>query len=155
MTNDILKDGITGFFAIGQAPPETVSKKQILADCHLVARTFGWSVGTTNWATMSRNFHAVELCAGSKSIWVLFNQHHPLCAFSRLSAIEPGQHKFLDQEALFETFGELTSFRPLAISDLQRRVTAEDLKALNRAELEQVNYWKPSQIGDVIFNNWD
>ena len=41
------------------------------------------------------------------------------------------------------------------LDELSRTITKSDLSLLDRAEIEQVKYWKPATIGELAFNWWD
>jgi len=44
---------------------------------------------------------------------------------------------------------------PLALKPGSKKGILQNDNDLNSAELEQVAYWKPERIGEVIFNYWD
>ncbi|MER6473230.1 hypothetical protein [Streptomyces collinus] len=46
-------------------------------------------------------------------------------------------------------------FRLLNVEELSTPLTAADTSELAEAELEQVRYWRPSTIGELMFNWWD
>jgi hypothetical protein len=41
------------------------------------------------------------------------------------------------------------------LEELSRPIAKTDLDQLDRAEIEQVKYWKPHTIGELAFNWWD
>ena len=38
---------------------------------------------------------------------------------------------------------------------LRKPVTPDDCLQLSRAECEQIRYWRPRTVGEVLFNFWD
>ncbi len=62
---------------------------------------------------------------------------------------------FVEPVSLAGIFSTLTEFQPLDADWLATEPTPELLMDLGPAELEQVNYWKPQRIGELIFNYWD
>jgi len=34
-------------------------------------------------------------------------------------------------------------------------IDVDSLSELNTAELDQVKYWKPSRVSEIVFNFWD
>ena len=44
---------------------------------------------------------------------------------------------------------------PLVLKLGSKKGILQNDNYLNSAELEQVAYWKPERIGEVIFNYWD
>ncbi|GAM12185.1 hypothetical protein SAMD00020551_0315 [Mesobacillus selenatarsenatis SF-1] len=44
---------------------------------------------------------------------------------------------------------------PLVLKPGSKKGILQNDNDLNSAELEQVAYWQPKRIGEVIFNYWD
>lgn len=44
---------------------------------------------------------------------------------------------------------------PLYIKESTAQIILENDNELNSAELEQIAYWKPKSVGEVIYNFWD
>lgn len=62
---------------------------------------------------------------------------------------------FTDDPLIAKALNPLSQFEVLSRHDLSRPLADFDLSELGRAELEQVQYWKPHTLGEVIFNRWD
>jgi hypothetical protein len=82
------------------------------------------------------------------------------CHASVLAFVPPGAFgltslEFIAPASLASAFASMTEFHPLDADWLAADLRAELLADLSPAELEQVKYWKPQRIGDVVFNCWD
>tara|TARA_R110002072_G_scaffold101462_3_gene223377 strand:- start:6506 stop:6901 length:396 start_codon:yes stop_codon:yes gene_type:complete len=100
------------------------------------------------------NFADALLQIGDDRVVVLLNCFHPLVAFaSETDAGAPPE--FRDHSDLTHAFSGYPDFTILSVATLIQPPTAEMLSKLATAEMEQFNYWKPSRIGDIIFNYWD
>ena len=88
-----------------------------------------------------------------KVFYILLNEHYPYLTFASL--VEPGNIAFIDQPALHEPFSPF--YRVLGPVELNvpfNQTMAKNTE-LNRTELEQLAYWKPETVGQIIFNFWD
>ena len=147
----MLPQGITGFWMDGGQPPPSVSKKSVLAVAHSSAREIGQAVVTTNWATHN-NFHVVEISGCQSKLTMLFNAQYPVVGLAE--ALLPNDHRivFQDHAALASAVSTTSEFLVLSADELRRPVTSKDLDKLNSAELQQVEYWKPATVGELVFN---
>lgn len=101
-----------------------------------------------------RNFLTAQFATPLGEIAALLNQHVPLLGFAVPS--RPGKPlRFADVRELANAFAQLGMYRVLSLSDLQQPITADELARLSPTEIEQVNYWKPTSLGQIIFNAWD
>lgn len=148
-----LQCGITGFFAAGDSPLAETDLASFRRCCFQAARRLsGRVLSKDEGLGSSRNYYAatIELPDGAAAI--LINAFVPIVAFAK--ANEPSL-EFLDLPELAEEFAARGEFKVLDRSALERPVTAEDTLLLAPAELEQLRYWRPRRVGDVIFNGWD
>ena len=60
--------------------------------------------------------------------------------------------RFVDESNLTTLFMQF--YRVLTVAELNKPLRQLD-NGLNQAEWEQIAYWKPERIGDIIFNYWD
>ncbi|ECW8277081.1 hypothetical protein F3250_12315, partial [Listeria monocytogenes] len=87
------------------------------------------------------------------SLYILLNAHYPYLTFA--SAVELGNINFIENPFLYEQFApfyKIIDAVELNSSFNQSMVKKADL---NSAELEQLAYWKPETVGQIIFNYWD
>jgi hypothetical protein len=86
---------------------------------------------------------------------VLCNTILPLIGFAQSGAPGYFQPEFRDASVLAAAFAEVGGFEVLRAKFLESYPTAELLADLSAVELEQVRYWRPQRIGDIVFNHWD
>ena len=152
-----ISKGITGFFNAHQKfRPPTVSQKQIMEACNLVARETGYRVKDHYWARETQNFHRVRLTKHDNSVAVFFNEHYPVVAFGKgMPKDDWGALDVIEDDVLRTAFDQLTSFRPIPVKELARELSSRDLEVLGESEVEQAKYWSSKTVEEVIFNNWD
>ncbi|MFC7710781.1 hypothetical protein [Micromonospora lupini] len=62
---------------------------------------------------------------------------------------------FVDHPDLAAALTNLTDAQPLTAEQLQTNLSQVDLTALSAHEHDQINYWKPTTVGELLFNFWD
>jgi hypothetical protein len=150
----ILPRGITGFFTKGldEAPP-AVNVKTFTRACHSAAQLEGGSAEQIQPASYPRNYHSAVLRLRDGMVAVLCNAHFPWIAF--VAASNDDTHRFLTATALASRFREMMPCEVWDPSLLEGHPNAESLAQLSTAEREQIRYWRPERLGDIIFNAWD
>lgn len=154
MQRDLLRYGITGFWVAGAQPAPRVEQKAVMSAAHSAARQAGRTVGRATWAEHC-SFHEISIARGQSASAVLFNASYPLIAFAALRDEGETRLEFVDDEPLAAAFNALSPFRALSVAELKRPFGPEDLASLNEAECQQVTYWQPATVGDLVFNFWD
>ena len=73
-----------------------------------------------------------------------------------------GNIKFIDEPDLIKQFSSFYKVlgtkelnEPLSLRFGSKKSILQNANELNSAELEQIAYWKPEKVGEVIFNYWD
>jgi hypothetical protein len=90
----------------------------------------------------------------ARTVVLLLSAYVPLLAFAE-PPIRYMVQAFVDPPPeLAERFRGL-GYQVLDRAALEAPVRKESLAELRKSELDQVRYWKPERIGDVIFNHWD
>lgn len=56
---------------------------------------------------------------------------------------------------LLEQLYWCSDLRPLKLNELLQAYSPDALAELERSELDQIAYWKPQRLGDIIFNWYD
>lgn len=149
-----LAKGVTGF----DAPKEGVPVKRFTEACHAAARQVGGRVHQVRAAyeQVTSNFHEalMTLRHGTETVRVLCNAHHPIVAFTRPAANGAAVRlEFLDCPELADVMRE--EFALMSRAEACAGVSDELVAQLGDAELQQMRYWKPQRVGDVVFNYWD
>ena len=154
MDNNLLDYGVTGFWMVDQDEPPKVARTDVTAAMRAVALSVGWQVLETRWAEHT-SFHETRMAGDDQRLSILFNISYPLVAFSEPTKTGDMHIDFKDHQPLAQAVLHATKFRPLAIAELMRPLQQADLSGLNEAEHQQIDYWQPATIGEVIFNFWD
>ena len=92
----------------------------------------------------------------SQAVWVLEHKLVPITASTDhdpTSVLEIGCH-IVDSTVMAET-AEQSGWRLLGAAEAAEPVNGTVLGDLGEDELTQVRYWRPSCVGEVVFNHWD
>lgn len=141
--------GITGYRSLKEEELPITDGTEFIQHCYAIIRQLGGKVKSTTEENFYRNFYTVKYDYHGEINFVLLNKHYPFLAFA--SSID--SLTFLDFPDMAATFNVF--YTVLSKEILNRALTADHLSTLSKAELEQITYWKPETIGEVIFNNWD
>lgn len=146
----ILQRGITGFWNVNTEPPPFLDEKAFHRTCHALGRENGGVVTEVDTDTAARNFYSAKLSRYDQSIFILQNIYYSYITFaqrdtaSRFVLISPPDWLQLSDD----------SVRVLSPNELNqdwRGLCGE----LSPEELEQIRYWNPQTVGEIIFNTWD
>lgn len=147
--------GATGFWRQGDDPLRRVDVAAFKTACHAVARSIRATVGHVTPAGVTPSFHTVLITAPGIRSTVLCHEVLSVVAFvagpPRAGA---PLTDFTSPPAWADTF-ELSGFRLLDVDELSTPLAAADTSELAEAELEQVRYWRPGTVGELMFNWWD
>lgn len=141
-----LPRGITGFRHVSEPPLPTVEPGALRA---ALGAASGSRVTLPAPDGIVRSFHQALVPGG---LVVLCNQHHPWLAATRAP---------VDGEPAFEEppdwLRALEGFVVLDRATLESSVGPDDprLADLGPTERDQLRYWRPRRLGDVVFNLWD
>jgi hypothetical protein len=150
----ILPEGITGFFEGGRdATPPVVDPSSFVGACYAAARAESGRVERFEPAGVSRNYHRAILRMIHGPIAVLCNAHFPIIAFAEASDDLP--LRFVEAEALASRIEEVMPCEIASRPSLEAHPDAESLANLRAAERDQIRYWRPPRLGEIIFNFWD
>lgn len=145
----ILPRGITGFWGTDTAPPPHLDEKAFCQMCYSIAMENGGVVTEVDTDTAARNFYSAKLSRYDQSVFILQNIHYPYIAFaqrdaaSRFVLISPPDWLQLSDDPV----------RVLSPNELNQDwhgLCGE----LSPEELEQIRYWNPQTVGEIIFNTW-
>ncbi|WP_173193234.1 hypothetical protein [Paenibacillus alginolyticus] len=153
----MLPNGISGFHINDLPYANSLQFKRL---CDTLANYNNGKVLSFEEPHVAQNFYKAELDFKGKSIFVLLNTSYPFIAFA--SSVEYFKIKFVDHSLsnVINAFGN--GLRILLADELNERLqldektrTVKNENCLNNQELDQIFYWKPEIVGDVIFNFWD
>lgn len=146
----LLPRGITGFWSVNANPPPFLDEKAFRRMCHALARENGGTVAEVDTDTASRNFYSAKLSRYDQSVFLLQNIHYPYAAFAQRDA--DGRFIFTSPPEWLRLPEGTVRFLSLAeLNQDWRNLCGE----LSPEELEQICYWNPKTVGEIIFNTWD
>ena len=153
-----LRKGITGFCNVDDPPLTKCNLATFRALCYDAVRMVGGRIlnhdRRPNEIEASFQMIVLELRGVQRA--VLINNHFPIIGF----AVPPndgdtGPLQFIDCDELGNLFRASGQYEVVSQEELERAVGQNDLEQLLPEEIEQVVYWQPRRVGDVIFNFWD
>ena len=147
---------MTSFFD-RREPPRSLDGATFKKACHQVAHMDGGVVENIELNLLGRSYYGATIRTRTEHVSVLCNSVYPYLAFVPPSSFGAGPTDltFIEPVHVDSLFSSLTDFQPLDADWLAAELPSDLLADLSRSELEQVGYWKPSRIGDVVFNDWD
>lgn len=153
----ILRRGITGFRHVDDEPLPETDRQAFHRHCHEVARRVKGRVvaGVSPLKEVEHNFAYRVIATPSGQVAVLLNAHYPIIAFAAPLLAGDMVHRFMDCSALAEAFRSVEVYEVMGSADLEAPADPHALRELLPVELEQVEYWRPRRVGDLIFNFWD
>ncbi|WHZ03016.1 hypothetical protein QNH48_29570 [Neobacillus sp. YX16] len=146
-----LPNGVSGFYHSEASKPPQIDGKQFKKLCYHFAACNGGKVINFNLSHSSANFYYAQVEIFDLEFYILLNEHYPYLAFA--DAIESGDIQFVDIPSLSEQFS--LYYHVLDTKELTVPINDKHKSGLNSAELQQISYWMPDKIGQVLFNFWD
>lgn len=146
----ILPRGITGFWSVNTAPPPLLDEKAFCRLCYSIAKENVGTVTELDTDTQPRNFYSAQIRRYDDFIFILQNIHYPYAAFAQidLSGVFVLTHP---PEWLQLPEGQVCFLSLAELNQDWRGLCGE----LGPEELEQIHYWNPQTVGEIIFNTWD
>lgn len=146
----ILLRGITGFGSINTLPPLFLDEKAFCRMCHALARENGGAVTEVDTDTAIRNFYSAKVSRYGQSVFLLQNIHYPYAAFAQRDTSDGfiwiSQPEWLRLPEIPVRFLNLAE-----LNQSWRGLCGE----LAPEDLEQIRYWNPQTVGEIVFNTWD
>ena len=144
----MLPKGITGFCDLDHLYVAGQEKKGFQKMCYYIATCYYCTIASFDFDLTGKNFYFAEIKTKQGSLYLLENAYYPQIAFAKncdFTGIE-----------LIESLFDLTeqNIYMLTLSELGQNWYGF-VSQLGEAEQEQIKYWKPKTIGDIIFNFWD
>ena len=146
----ILPRGITGFWSVNTAPPPFLDEKAFCQMCYSMALENSGTVTELDTNKYPRNFYSAKLSRYDQSIFVLQNVHYLYVAFAQRD--DSDQFVFTSLPEWLQLPDGTMRF--LSLDELNqdwRGLCGE----LSPEELEQIRYWNPQTVGEIVFNTWD
>lgn len=146
----ILPRGITGFWSANTAPLPLLDEKAFCQMCYSIALENGGTVTELDTDTYPRNFYSAKLSRHDQSVFVLQNIHYPYAAFAQRDTSD-GFIWISQPEWLQLPEGSVRFLSPSELTRDWHDLCGE----LSPEDLEQIRYWNPQTVGEIVFNTWD
>jgi hypothetical protein len=150
----IVRTGITSFYSRSKLPEFPFAEFKRMA--YACAIPCGYNVTGLLQRGVTPNFHTATLESPNECVQMLGHSTFPIFAFTEPREEYSCELTFRDvatiARLLIQMFPDVTI---ATLEDLSRPIVKTDLDQLDRAEIEQVKYWKPQTIGELAFNWWD
>jgi hypothetical protein len=152
----LLLNGISGFHH--HDLPE-VDSSQFKKLCHSWANMNHGKLVSFEKPIESQNFYKAELEWNGERIFLLLNSSYPIVAFAssvEYFNIKFSEHPHSDLIEVFRNDFTIASVDALVapLIFVERNHTVLNKNNLNKSELNQVFYWNPSTVGEVVYNFW-
>ncbi|MFD0619152.1 hypothetical protein ACFQZR_16930 [Paenibacillus sp. GCM10027629] len=102
-----------------------------------------------------KNYYYFSIKSTDQEYHVLLNAFFPIVAIS----CELNYNKFIfrSSEEIMNQFKLLSECNYLLLGkeELESDLANSDYLDLDKAELKQIEYWKPKNLSEIVFNNWD
>ncbi|MEU7455404.1 hypothetical protein [Streptosporangium roseum] len=104
-----------------------------------------------------RSFHAAILTYRDRGRELELVGHVllPLLALARRRIESDMALSFLDDREVSGKLGAYEPYRVPGTAELALPVARADLSELGEAEMDQIRYWRPETVGELVFNFWD
>jgi hypothetical protein len=152
-----LARGITGFRGANDPALPACDFSAFRGHCYAAARVLGGRVLAVEQPgnPPASNFAQTIIQLPTGVVAVLLNAHVPVIAFAEVVGDGEATVRFTSAPRLAEVFRDFGSYEVAERSELEESLTAERCEELARAEQDQIAYWRPKHVGDVVFNFWD
>ena len=134
----------------GAAPLPLLDEKAFRQMCHTLSRKNGGAVTELDTDTYPRNFYSAKLSRYDQSIFLLQNIHYPYAAFAQRDA--SGRFVLTQQPEWLQLPESPVQFLSFDELDQDWRSLCGELSP---EELDQIHYWNPQTVGEIIYNIWD
>lgn len=118
--------------------------------CHALAQKNSGTVTEVDTDTAARNFYSAKLSRYDQSVFILQNIHYSYITFAQRDA--SGGFIWISQPEWLQLPEGTVRFLSLFELNQDWHGLCEDLSP---EELEQIHYWNPQTVGEIIFNTWD
>jgi hypothetical protein len=123
--------------------------------CHQAARAIGGTVADVIPAGVTPNFHTVEIAQPGSHTAVLRHTTLPFVALAEPRLPGDATLTFIDRPHLAAVIQTGSDLQVLTTEQLHAPISTADLTGLGPHEHDQIAYWQPHTIGELLFNFWD
>lgn len=150
----IVRVGITSLYSRKRLPEFSFDDfKRMAYGCAIPC---AYTVAALLERGVTPNFHTAVLENQNCRVHLLGHSTYPIFAFAEPREVHSCQLVFRDELQISEVLKQSYPHVEVAtLEELSSPISKSDLEKLDRAEIDQIKYWKPSTIGELAFNWWD
>ncbi|GIF61989.1 hypothetical protein Ais01nite_00240 [Asanoa ishikariensis] len=147
-----LPRGATGFWDAAAGSPKSTDVLAFRTVVHAAVLEVGGKVEGFEAAGVTPNFHLLMVRTGDDRVGVVCHELLPW-----LALVQPpdGSLTFRSEPRLAGALHLSAPWRLLDRKTLGTRVNRLDLSTLDRGERDQIAFWQPATLGELLFNWWD
>lgn len=156
----ILLNGVTGFFDEKNQPSNLQDSKLFKQVCYYVMNKLDGKLIGFKEPHATAHFYHATIRISEKVTHLLLNPYYNFLAFA--SSVSFGEIVFIDDPLLsrelvdyYRVLSSVELNRSLSVMQKAGKFYLDHQNELNTYELQQIAYWKPKTVGEVIFNHWD
>ena len=146
-----LPHGVTGFWHAEDSPPLQCGLRSFRSHCYTAARLLNGRVIETSDGVY-RSYARATLDLPDRVITVLLNAFIPIVAFAKPMQERDVVVEIIDHSDLAKIFRDFGVYKVPDLLELTARPTLEICKHLTPIETQQVKYWEPQTVAEIIFN---
>ena len=147
----ILKKGITGFFDVRDESKDETGYYDFKKICYSIRMNnlkLLEVCNSDNARYFNTSYFYAHFILDDNDLYILLNKYYPVVAFVQKLEIDK---KFIDFKRINVYF---TGYEIINANILNSEFTGKEHN-LSPVELEQIKYWEPGSIGNIIYNEWD
>lgn len=150
-----IPSGVSGFYNSAEQKPPEMDVREYKGLCYGLAQDLGGEVLEFVDSLYPANFYKADFEMPSGPVSLVMNKHYPILAFA--TAVDAVKIEFIDYPFGIEPLPEGYTVLPAAALDVPVPGSLDKLPSnqLNEGEIEQIKYWKPESVGQILFNFWD
>ena len=142
----ILKKGITGFFDVRDESKDETGYYDFKKICYSIRMNNLKLLEVCN--SDNTSYFYAHFIFDDNDLYILLNKYYPVIAFIQKLEINKN---FIDFNRMNVYF---TGYEIINANILNSEFTGKEHN-LSPVELEQIKYWEPGSIGNIIYNEWD
>ena len=103
-----------------------------------------------------RSYCTFNFVGPALRVGVLVHQNIPIIACTHQELTENDViHSYAECSAIEKAFEVVSEYRPVNLQFLEAQLSLEHWKHLPAQMQSDIKYWRPTTVGEVIFNAWD
>ncbi|MBB6170468.1 hypothetical protein HNR23_000528 [Nocardiopsis mwathae] len=104
---------------------------------------------------MTPSFHGAEVERRGSTLVIACHTLLPLFALAKPPSVNAMNLEFVWHAELGRALRTVCRFTVLKPEEPAVPVERADLSLLGAVEREQIRYWKPATVGEIVFDQWD